>query len=90
MIVEVTPQAQEYLHDKHNASSVMVKMVMSGGWAGFSYKPAVTAGEPDNKDGFQRYEDNDFNVYVPNSFEAEKLQISYRPGFFGGLSVKVS
>ena len=31
MIVEVTPQAQEYLHDKHNASSVMVKMVMSGG-----------------------------------------------------------
>lgn len=31
MIVEITPQAQEYLRGKENAHSLMVKMVMSGG-----------------------------------------------------------
>ena len=90
MIVEITPQAQEYLRGKENAHSLMVKMVMSGGWAGFSYKPAVTAGEPENKEDFKRYDEGFFKVYVPNSFDAKKLQISYRSGFFGGLSVKAS
>ncbi len=31
MIVEITPQAREYLRHKQNTSSVIVKMVMSGG-----------------------------------------------------------
>lgn len=90
MKVEITPQAKEYFTEKKKASSLMVKMVMSGGWAGFSYKPAVTAGEPEHKEEFQQYMDGDIKIYIPKNFNAKKLQISYRPGFFGGVSVKAS
>ncbi len=50
----------------------------------------MTAGEPENKDEFHRYDEGDIKVYVPNGFVAKMVQISYRSGFFGGLSVKAS
>lgn len=90
MIIEITPQARDYLSRKEDSRSLTIKMALCGGWAGFSYKPAVTAGEPANKSEYERYDQDDWRVYVPQTFQAEKLVIFYRPGFFGGLSVNAS
>jgi len=50
----------------------------------------VTAGKPGNKDEFKRYEQDDWHIFVPQNFPAQKLQISYRSGIFGGLTVSAS
>ena len=52
--------------------------------------PAVTAGEPTNKEEYDLSCLDNLNVYVSRSLKADHITISYWRWFFGGLNVRVS
>ena len=82
MIIELSPEAKEYILKK-KADAVTVSMVMSGGWGGFTFKPAVNAGEPRNRDEYDTSFFDDIKIYISRSVNADRVSIFYRPGFFG-------
>ncbi len=96
MHVQLTSEAKEYLEKKKGVNTVTIKMVMCGGWSGFSYQPAVAAGEPEppEKENYDEYLENGVRIFIMRSLQAKKVTVFYRRGlfglFFGGLSVKVS
>jgi hypothetical protein len=52
--------------------------------------PAVTAGEPSNKDEYNESFSDNVKIYVSHSIKANRVTISYKRGLFGSLAVNVS
>jgi len=49
----------------------------------------VKAGKPEEKEGYNLFEEDELKIYVDNYFTVSRMEITYYP-YTGGLSVKTS
>lgn len=92
MIVELSPEAKEFVLKKKE-QAVTISMFLAGGWSGFSYRPAVIAGEPLDKNEYKELFSDDIKVYISRLVKADRAKVNFTQSPFGlssGLSVTFS
>lgn len=81
--LQIDSDAKKYIKDK-NIDEITVKLERyGGGWAGFTYKPAVVVGKPADTTNYTIHQEDGIKVYISPFIEAKNgLKI-----YLGGLSL---
>jgi len=90
-VVDITDEAVEYIKNDKKANAVAVQLFNYGGCVGDLWEPAVSPGEPSQKERYHLKHTKGIDVYIHKNIETEpegiKIYLQPDPGSFNWLQV---